>query len=315
MTARATEQRNPRLTPQQRAYIRKLDEIARRLVGLEDETIRRMVGSLQQLRKEIAAELLTVDPDSFSAHRLTQTKRNVADITARFEATLAAQMRPQFGAIYEAGGLMVVEPLQAAGISGVFYRPDVARLNVILDFSADLIKDITGDIQGRIETQITRSLLGQQTPFKAMQEITNILGARASDGIWGRRRRPEVVKGVAARAEAILRTEMTRAANLAHHSQQLVNAELEPEIRKRWMATGDNRTRRSHLRTHIATLEEPIPVGQAFDVGGFKLMFPGDPAGPPGETINCRCRVITVHPEIGQVETTTDRKVKEVRSK
>ncbi|MEE8305799.1 MAG: phage minor head protein, partial [Gammaproteobacteria bacterium] len=177
------------------------------------------------------------------------------------------------------------------------------------------ITDITGDIQGRIEAQITRSLLGQQTPFKAMQEITNILGARASDGIWGRRRRPEVVKGVAARAEAILRTEMTRAANLAHHSQQLVNAELEPEIRKRWMATGDNRTRRSHLRTHIATLEEPIPVGQAFDVGGFKLMFPGDPAGPPGETINCRCRVITVHPEIGQVETTTDRKVKEARAK
>jgi uncharacterized protein with gpF-like domain len=33
-------------------------------------------------------------------------------------------------------------------------------------------------------------------------------------------------------------------------------------------------------------------MGQPFIVGGARLMQPGDPAGPPGETIQCRCTVL-----------------------
>ncbi len=35
-------------------------------------------------------------------------------------------------------------------------------------------------------------------------------------------------------------------------------------------------------------------IGETFDVGGVPMLYPGDPAGPPGETINCVCTLIPV---------------------
>jgi hypothetical protein len=56
---------------------------------------------------------------------------------------------------------------------------------------------------------------------------------------------------------------------------------------------------------------EPIPVDEPFIVGGAELMYPGDPAGPPEETINCRCRSVTQHPAIGRVGTSLDGRIEQ----
>lgn len=50
-------------------------------------------------------------------------------------------------------------------------------------------------------------------------------------------------------------------------------------------STDDTRTR----PTHRVAEGQRVPVGQPFIVGGFPMMFPGDPLGPPQERINCRC--------------------------
>ena len=76
-------------------------------------------------------------------------------------------------------------------------------------------------------------------------------------------------------------------------------ADCVPGLLKRWVATPDKRTRESHLRAHIRYAANPIPVSEPFVVGGARLRFPLDPNGPPGETINCRCRELVVHPAIG----------------
>lgn len=54
---------------------------------------------------------------------------------------------------------------------------------------------------------------------------------------------------------------------------------------KRWQATDDQRVRHNHRQAdgQIRPLHDP------FDVGGQPLQFPGDPLGPAGEVINCRC--------------------------
>lgn len=63
---------------------------------------------------------------------------------------------------------------------------------------------------------------------------------------------------------------------------------------KEWLATADDRTR----DTHRAADGQTRPIGQPFLVGGFPLMFPGDPAAPPAETVQCRCTQLIV-PEGG----------------
>jgi uncharacterized protein with gpF-like domain len=45
---------------------------------------------------------------------------------------------------------------------------------------------------------------------------------------------------------------------------------------------------------HLAADGQVQDIDEPFDVGGEQLMYPGDPAGSPGNTINCRCTVLPV---------------------
>ncbi len=59
---------------------------------------------------------------------------------------------------------------------------------------------------------------------------------------------------------------------------------------KVWVSTIDKRTR----PTHRMADKQRVGIFEPFIVGGFPLRFPGDPSGPPQETINCRCSLIDV---------------------
>jgi hypothetical protein len=299
-------------TPEQVAYAKKLEEISTRFVKLEDRTIKAAVGMLQDLRRNIAAEITL--SEGFEVYRLTKLQEGIGRTIDQFEAQLAAQVRTAFGETYELGGLGVVEPLAAVGLPA-FYQPNRAQVNAVMGFSADLIQQIGSEMRGKINGQLRLGVLGERSPFQVMKSITGILGVKARDLRWGRLKRPEVVKGVAARAEAILRTEFTRIYNLAHHSQQLQTAQEIPDIMKRWLSAATPRTRASHLAAHFRYMTNPIPVTEPFLVGGYKLMFPGDPAGPAEETINCMCREITVHPIIGVLELPVDKEVERERKR
>jgi uncharacterized protein with gpF-like domain len=62
---------------------------------------------------------------------------------------------------------------------------------------------------------------------------------------------------------------------------------------QQWIATRDSRTR----PTHATADGQIVPVGQPFMVGGAAGMYPGDPALPAGETVQCRCTVAFLTPE------------------
>lgn len=95
------------------------------------------------------------------------------------------------------------------------------------------------------------------------------------------------------RTEMIARTEAMRAANSARSSLMAQGGVKQKE----WVAAIDGRERPEHQQAdgQIVAMSEP------FLVGGEKLMFPGDPAGSPGNTINCRCTVVPVIPEEPEV--------------
>lgn len=84
------------------------------------------------------------------------------------------------------------------------------------------------------------------------------------------------------RAETIARTETHGAAN--YGSDQAAR-ELGLPLRREWLAAHDERTRDTHAAAdgQIVGMDDPFLVGDAV------LMYPGDPAGPPEEVINCRC--------------------------
>ncbi len=295
-------------TPDQVRYAAKLKAVLRRYVNQEDEAIKQAISMLKDLRGKIAVELSEVG--GFEAYRLKHLQAALEQLTSQFEMQLAASTRATFQAIHATGAAAAIEPLAVLGINA-FYAPNQAVVNAVMDYSADLIKNITDEIRTGINTQIRLAVLGNKTPFDTMQAITDILGVEARAGVWGLRKRPEVVKGVAARAEADLRTEMTRVFNLAEHGQQLATTQMVPGLLKGWMATADTRTRPSHLAAHERYMTDPIPVNEPFEIGGEDLMYPGDPTASPENTVNCRCKSVTVHPDVGVIETPLDTAVQE----
>ncbi len=291
-------------TPKQE-YIAELNAISERFGSMEDTTIKRMLTMVKELRAQIAVELGTgTDFDQFKAAQQTAA---LNALVTDFQARLSADVEQSVVQTYQLGGESVAEPFKALGITDVFFRPNPAQLNTLLDFSARMIQNIGDDMRGEIDQQIRLAALGQKNITQTMKDITTALGVDARAGIWKKRHDP--VKGVAARAETDLRTELQRVFNLSTFSQQQASAERIPGLTKSWLATGDIRTRPSHLRAHVTYKNRPIPINEPFIVGGAKLMYPGDPAGPPEETINCRCRPITHHPAIGRVGSSLDGRI------
>jgi len=288
-------------------YAKILAAIAKRHDNLDNQTIRRMNSLLQETRKGIG-EALLANPSAFELSRLTRLQASVNTLVAQFQSELNTSLRASFSDAMTLGQASVIEPLQAIGVRGEFNVLPPQQLNVALDFSAALVKNISDDLRNTIDKELRMTMLAQKSPFQAMKDITKALGAQAQDGIWGRRR-PEVVKGVAARAEAIVRTELTRMYNLASNSQQQQTAQIVPGLLKRWIATGDAPTRPSHLAAHRYYAKNPIPIDQPFEVGNAQLMYPGDPTGPAEETIYCRCTQATIVPEVGVVGTPLDVRV------
>lgn len=95
------------------------------------------------------------------------------------------------------------------------------------------------------------------------------------------------------RARVIARTESHGARNTVNAAsvRRAANAFGSPNaFARRWQAAEDHRTRPTH---HVAD-GQTVPLSEPFTVGGASLDFPGDPTGPPGEIINCRCTTITI---------------------
>lgn len=128
--------------------------------------------------------------------------------------------------------------------------------------------------------------IGNELWFNARQALAEGIAAGESQPALTARVKAAV--GVSTpRARVIARTESHGARNVAavatlqrFESEYAVGPDV---MRKQWQATEDERTRHTHDEADGQT----VAFGDPFTVGGFSLAFPGDPAGPPQEVINC----------------------------
>ena len=86
------------------------------------------------------------------------------------------------------------------------------------------------------------------------------------------------------------RTAVTSAQNSGRVETYRKAAAMGIEIKKRWLATEDERTRDSHRELDGVTVE----LDEAFPNG---LQYPGDPKGAPAEVYNCRCTMLSILPK------------------
>ena len=95
------------------------------------------------------------------------------------------------------------------------------------------------------------------------------------------------------RGETVARTESLNALRAGHHdavAQAIEAGDVDAQdVEREWSSSGGGRTRDAHIEAD----GQRVKAGQPFIVGGELMMYPGDPAGSPENTINCRCSEIT----------------------
>lgn len=111
-------------------------------------------------------------------------------------------------------------------------------------------------------------------------------------------RRLRTVAGMDFRASMrTARTTMTSAQNAGRVDAYQRAQEMGIQVRKRWMAALDMRTRHTHRRLD----GETVSMDERFSNG---LHYPGDPYGEAGEVYNCRCTLV---PDLPGVDYSADR--------
>lgn len=89
------------------------------------------------------------------------------------------------------------------------------------------------------------------------------------------------------------RTAMTSAQNAGRIEVMHEAERMGIKVKKRWLATLDDRTRDAH-----ADLDGQVQeVDDYFESSLGPILFPGDPSAEPANLYNCRCTLIYEHPE------------------
>jgi len=169
-----------------------------------------------------------------------------------------------------------------------------------LKFAQPIMETTMGDISGLLQQAMAEGwdipLMTRHLDDVFQQYINGDL--TKEDFEWFDQRMP------AYRRELIARTETIRASNAG--SMELFGGWGVKF--KEWVATGDGRTRDSHMRAWEQYQEGgdpgPIPMDQPFIVGGVAMMYPGDPNGTPAEFCNCRCALLPYNPAWAQIDVT-----------
>lgn len=125
--------------------------------------------------------------------------------------------------------------------------------------------------------QITASVTSSILQGKSIPKIANDLQSRMQD-----MNRTSAIRTA--------RTAVTGAQNAGRLDTYRAAQDMGIKLKKRWLATLDNRTRHAHAMLDGQTVD----VDKPFKVDGYELMYPGDSSGPGYLVYNCRCTQVSV---------------------
>jgi HK97 family phage portal protein len=245
----------------------------------EEEITNRLKGQFEKEKRAVIAKFKATQSESEAIQTITDLQGEMQTIL-NSAYTAAIEYFAQIEYEYLEGKILKSQKPQS--------RKNFDPLKLILSFVAsEGARKITG-IATTTKTQIATIISQGLTPdptteFRlTIDEIANQIADTYDTWIFTG---PGPDLTIDARAFMIARTELGFAMNYGHQEgARLFGEEYDIELVKVWASSFDERVRGTH-RIH----SERRPMNGIFSNG---LQYPGDPNGPAGEVINCRCTVI-----------------------
>ena len=169
---------------------------------------------------------------------------------------------------------------------GAFARVS-SHFGLSFDLEAEFAQTFIRTRANQLAGQVT------QTTYRAITAtMAEGVGAGESIPDLAGRIRSVFADATANRATVIARTEVISGHNAAALSAA---SSLPADVvaGAQWIATRDGRTR----ETHAAADGQVVAVGYPFAVGSSAGAYPGDPAMPAKETVQCRCTIAFLTPD------------------
>lgn len=160
--------------------------------------------------------------------------------------------------------------------------PPVSRHAFVMSQLAqtqNLLVNIPNEVYNLIFAELTDGINGGENVDQLARRVEGVLSWTSSDRWPGR-------------ARNIAMTETTRAYGAGTVAAGMEQSRVTGRfLRKRWDSERDTRVR----DTHKAVDGQMADLTMPFVVGGYPLLFPGDPMGPADEVCGCRCDVAIVN--------------------
>src|SRR5262245_22560801 len=264
-------------------FAAELAAIRRQINDLPESAVQAVLAELERLRRRVMAEMLDALPDTYDQYRLTQLEATIRRVMLDFVDRYGIEVTGPQLASYGLGAELAARPLQAAGLN--VHTPMLSRrqIEALQGYNARLITNATERSIGEITTILRTGLLrGDRWP-----DIMALVARRLTE--------PGPFGSLAARAEAITRTELGRIQALATQAGLEQMQRLVPDVQKEWKHS------RNHWSPRVGHLDAE---GQIRDVAatfsvrpgpGYPaeaLLYPRDPAASPRNTVNCGCVVV-----------------------
>jgi len=261
---------------------RKIKQILGKIDKMDKNLVKDVIKDLKALRNDVQLSLTSAG--DFESRNLTAILSQIERATENFKAKLSAQTGVSQTTAWELGQNTINTAINSAVATGEGLLPLLSnsQLLAMQTGTMDLISDVSDSMKSKIRNEIRRATLGGQSAYNTMQNIDRIIGISKEEGITKK-------------AEDIARTEMSRVFNTASFLRTKQSEEAGIKMLKWWLTAGDERVRDDHKQAGLDYSEEnAIPSEEPFDVGGEKLMYPGDPLASAKQAVNCRCKAIYI---------------------
>lgn len=267
---------------------------------LDARAMTRIQGLIIDLKSRVverlSSKLLTLDEldswDMFWLPRLNSAIDNVVgELSRRAGNILANEFFPE---AWRVGSAIFDAPFTAVrGFSLTTPVISPTLLGVLAPFSARLIKGIDEETRKAIDKSLKVNIALGESPHRAMKEIAQRIDTKGTP-----------FRRVGARAEAIVRTEISRVSEMANEVR------LSQAVREfPGLAEGESGLRQIFMSVQLG--KWPCKVCQPYDGTVWEIDDPNKPR-PPLHT-SCRCYLAPFYPGISKVRTVPEPEAKKQR--